>query len=138
MRWMVVPYRRYFEFSGRSRRREYWGFFAFTWIVTIVLDALFGTSTYHYVSRALMAGTVISNVDNLPGSLFALANLIPGTAVAVRRLHDVNKTGWWLILLFVPILGWSALFVMLCFNGTRGTNDYGPDPKMPSEASVFA
>jgi uncharacterized membrane protein YhaH (DUF805 family) len=74
--------------------------------------------------------------DALSG-LFALVNLIPGLAVWIRRLHDIDRSGWWALLIFLPILGWFALFVFACLDGTRGANRYGPDPKNPYEVDVF-
>lgn len=120
MNWMILPYRRYFEFSGRSRRKEYWGFVLFTWLVSMVLNAVFGVSTYHMMSGVLASGAMVNTTGSLPGNLFALASFIPSFAVTVRRLHDQNRTGWWLLLVFLPILGWFALLVMSASTGPGG------------------
>lgn len=63
---------------------------------------------------------------------------MPGLAVSVRRLHDQDRTGWLLLLWFIPVLGWFALLVLMCLEGTRGPNRFGPDPKNPTPADVFS
>ena len=93
MYWMTLPLKRYFEFSGRSRRKEYWMFFLFTVICNVVLSILDG-------ALGLTLGddeaTSISNTGVLAG-LFGLATFIPSISVGVRRLHDTNRRGWWLL-----------------------------------------
>jgi uncharacterized membrane protein YhaH (DUF805 family) len=141
MNWMLLPYRRYAEFTGRSRRREYWMFVLFCVLVFAVLNALFGTNEvirtstdfgtgFSYGSRLTGGGGVI-------GGLFALASFIPALAVSVRRLHDQDRTGWLLLLVFLPFFGGFALFVLMCLEGTRGPNRYGFDPKNPTDIDVF-
>ena len=72
-------------------------------------------------------------------NLFGLVSFIPGLAVAIRRLHDQDRSGWLLLLVFIPILGWFALLVLMLLDGTRGRNRFGPDPKNPGEeADVFS
>jgi uncharacterized membrane protein YhaH (DUF805 family) len=105
--------------SGRSRRREYWYFVLFNIIVGIVLgliDALLGT-------RSSYAG-----VGFLSG-IYSLAVLIPTLAVTVRRLHDIDRTGWWILIGLVPLIGGIVLLVFALLDGTPGSNQYGPNPK---------
>ena len=72
-------------------------------------------------------------------NLFGLVSLVPGIAVSVRRLHDQDRSGWLLLFAFLPILGAFILLVLMCLNGTRGRNRFGPDPKNPGEeADVFS
>ncbi|WP_353228408.1 DUF805 domain-containing protein [Novosphingobium sp.] len=136
--WMIMPYRRFADFGGRSRRREYWSFMLFYWLVFVVLTALFG----HY--ELVVSGTqsplyyATRGGSGLIGSVFALVSLIPHLAVAVRRLHDQDRSGLLLLLGLIPFLGWFALFVLLCLDGTRGSNRYGPDLKQPWDAGVFS
>jgi uncharacterized membrane protein YhaH (DUF805 family) len=137
MEWMLLPYRRYFAFSGRSRRKEYWMYALFYILVFAVLNVIFGTNDivstptgFGYASRLVGGGGII-------GGLFALASFIPSLAVSVRRLHDQERSGWMLLLVLIPLLGGFALLVLMCLEGTRGTNRYGPDPKDPSNAAVF-
>ncbi len=61
-------------------------------------------------------------------SVFSLATLLPGLAVGARRLHDIDKSAWWLLLCFVPVIGWILLLVWAVFEGTKGDNRFGPDP----------
>jgi uncharacterized membrane protein YhaH (DUF805 family) len=117
MNWMVLPLRRYAEFSGRSRRKEYWMFVLFNIIVGIVTTALDALLGFDFGATGPL------------NALASLALLVPGIAVAVRRLHDTDRSGWWFLLIFVPILGWIALLVFYCLDGTRGPNRFGPDPK---------
>ena len=85
-------------------------------IVAIVLDHLLGTDP-----AGPGAGYIYS--------LFSLAMLIPGLAVMVRRLHDVNKSGWFFFIVFIPLVGAIWLLVLMCTEGTRNDNQYGSDPK---------
>ena len=136
--WMLLPYRRYAEFSGRSRRREYWSFMLFYWLVFVALNVLFGR---HEMVRggggAFMASGLYGGAG-VVGSLFALFSLVPHLAVAVRRLHDQDRSGWLLLLGLIPFLGWFALLVLMCLEGTHGANSYGPDPKQIHDADVFS
>lgn len=127
---MILPYRRYFDFRGRSRRREYWMFVLFTIVVTAVIDAVFGTRTTNYGANNFnFAVAVQGGVGGTLSGLFSLVSLIPSLAVSVRRLHDQDRSGWMLLLVLIPFLGWFALLVLMCLEGTRGPNRFGSDPK---------
>ncbi|BEV01111.1 DUF805 domain-containing protein [Novosphingobium olei] len=138
MNWMLLPYRRYAEFSGRSRRREYWMFALFYFLVLVALNAAFGTNEVQRGAGTFVYGSRLVGAGNWVGGLFWLASLIPSLAVSVRRLHDQDRTGWLLLLMFIPFLGWFALLVLMCLEGTRGPNRFGPDPKNPVPSDVFA
>jgi uncharacterized membrane protein YhaH (DUF805 family) len=130
MEWMILPYRRYFEFGGRSRRREYWMFFLFTLLVNAVLEAVFGTRTGGVgPNGANFAVSIKGGTGGLISGLFALGSFIPSLAVSIRRLHDQDRGGWMLLLVLIPFLGWFALLVLMCLEGTRGPNRFGSDPK---------
>jgi uncharacterized membrane protein YhaH (DUF805 family) len=119
MSWFVEALKKYAVFSGRSRRKEYWYFVLFVVFISIVLstiDGLFGT--YHRESGAGLLST-----------MFSLAVLIPSIAVSVRRLHDIDRTGWWVLISLVPLVGWIVLLVFHVQDGTPGPNRFGPDPK---------
>jgi uncharacterized membrane protein YhaH (DUF805 family) len=137
MNWMLMPYRRYAEFDGRSRRREYWSFMLFYWLVIIALDVVFGFNQIIRGPGSMMVASQVMGMASLPNAIFGLASLIPQLAVSVRRLHDQDRSGWLLLLNFIPILGWSALFVLMCLEGTRGPNRFGPDPKRPYDMDAF-
>lgn len=113
MNWYLDVLKKYSVFNGRARRKEYWMFFLFNIIfafVTGVIDGLVGS-------------------PGILGLLYTLAVLIPGIAVSVRRLHDTNRSGWWLLIAFVPLIGAIALLLFFVQDSTPGKNQYGPNPK---------
>ena len=119
MSWFVEALKKYADFSGRSRRMEYWYFALFVIIISIVLsiiDLLIGT--YHRTTGA-----------GLLSSIFSLAILIPSIAATVRRLHDIDRTGWWVLIGLVPLIGWIVLLIFHVQDSTPGTNRYGSNPK---------
>ena len=123
LEWMTLPLKRYAEFSGRSRRKEYWLFILAVWVVMIILSIIEGI---------LGLKGMVANAYGPLTSLFYLAVLIPLIAVAVRRMHDQDRSGWWVI---VPIVNLIFLFI----DGTRGPNRFGPDPKQGEvSAETFA
>ena len=130
MEWMILPYRRYVDFLGRSRRREYWMFVLFTVLVSAILEAVFGTRTSSYgPSGANFNVAIQGGVGGVLSGLFSIASFIPSLAVSVRRLHDQDRSGWFLLLAFIPLFGWIALLVLMCLEGTSGPNRFGSDPK---------
>lgn len=176
MNWMLLPLKRYAEFSGRSRRMEYWMFQLFMFIVYIALMVLMmavGGGGLMMAggdpSAAAAAGGAVMIIFGIY-ALFGLAMFIPSLAVSVRRLHDTNRSGWWLlaplsgyvIMLIgtvmaagspdnpglggilamvglVAVIGLGiTLLVFMFLEGTRGPNQYGPDPKGESLDKVFA
>ena len=121
MALMFQPLWKYAIFSGRARRMEYWLFVLFYFvgnIVATVVDALFGLS----LNREHEIGFV--------RPIWDVAMLLPLLAVAVPRLHDTDRSGWWILLIFVPIFGWIVLIVFYCLRGDAGTNRFGPDPPL--------
>ena len=106
--------KKYAVFSGRARRKEYWMFFLFNLIVAFVIGFILG-----FIGGAIGVGTALSDPAAL---IYGLAVLIPGIAVAIRRMHDTGRSGWWILLPF-------ANLVFLCLNSQPGENEYGPNPK---------
>jgi uncharacterized membrane protein YhaH (DUF805 family) len=153
LEWMIMPYKRYFDFKGRSRRKEYWSFVLLGAIVYIVLGGLMlagGFSPMAFADPTTAAAAMAE-----PSALFylglgllaiwGLATIIPGIALVVRRLHDRDMSGWWYLgaivasmIPFVGILASLALLVLMFLEGTKGPNRFGPDPKDPSSAAVFS
>ncbi len=119
MNWYLKVLKNYAVFNGRARRKEYWMFSLFNLIfliIAIILDNLFGT--------------VINNVGyGLFYFLYTIAVLIPSLAVSVRRLHDVGKSGWFLLIVLIPIIGSIWLLVLLVTDGDAEKNKYGDNPK---------
>ncbi len=121
----------YCNFEGRAPRSEYWWFtlfLALLEIVTSVLDGFLGT--YTVTSSGKMIGFI-----NL---IFLLAILLPSIAVAVRRLHDTDRSGWFYLLVFIPLIGSIILIIFFIQQGTNGRNRFGDDPLRPaSRGSIF-
>lgn len=120
MNWYLKVLRQYADFSGRARRKEYWMFVLMNFIAGIILalvDAALGI--------AIGEGAV-----GVLSVIYALALIIPSIAVAVRRLHDSGRSGWWLLISLVPLLGAIALIVFYCMDSEEGDNQYGPNPKL--------
>jgi uncharacterized membrane protein YhaH (DUF805 family) len=138
MNWMILPYRRYADFAGRSRRREYWMFALFYVLVMIVLNAVFGTNEVERGNGAFVYGSRLVGAGCWISGLLWLVSIVPGLAVTIRRLHDQDRSGWLLLLWLIPFLGWFAILVLMCLDGTRGPNRFGPDPKNPTPADVFS
>ncbi|VWX46864.1 DUF805 domain-containing protein [Novosphingobium sp. 9U] len=152
LEYMFLPFRRYADLNGRSRRMEFWAFGLFNLIVYAVIGGIMiGTGVS---LSALQNGG--SDPVGLIGSLFFggaglllllywLATLIPTLAVTVRRLHDRDMSGWWylgvVVLSFIPLVGslvGIAFLVLMLLPGTAGPNRFGSDPKDPASSQVFA
>lgn len=112
MQQYLEAFKKFAQFEGRSRRKEYWMFLLFNLIFAVVLAAI------GYVINS----TILSNI-------YALIVLVPSLALTVRRLHDVGKSGWFLFIALIPLVGAIWLIVLYCTNGQPGENKYGPNPK---------
>lgn len=133
MEWMLLPLRRYARFSGRSRPKEYWMFVLFLligFIILSVVETMLGlTTTDRWFQRGpWWASAGYATRGGPLTGLFALAMLIPNLAVSVRRLHDGDRSGWWLLIVVFPFIGSIVLLLFLIMGGTRGPNRFGPDP----------
>ncbi|MGW1198048.1 DUF805 domain-containing protein [Streptomyces sp. NPDC002536] len=113
MHWFVDVLKKYAVFSGRARRQEYWMFTLISIVISIVLtvaDAVLGT-------------------NSVIGTVFSLAILLPSLAVTVRRLHDTDRSGWWVLFGLIPVVGWIVLLVFMCLDTVPQHNKYGLSPK---------
>ena len=143
MDWMLMPLRRYAEFTGRSRRKEYWMFFLFVVVVSVVLRildsalGLGGSSSSSMSTSGSQIGAGASLHTGVLGAIFIVATLIPSIAVGVRRLHDTDRSGWWLLIALVPFIGGLVLLIFFLLDGTSGPNRFGPDPKHLAPEGVF-
>ena len=149
MHWVFLPFRRYAEFSGRSRRLEYWSFALFNAFVVFAL--LFATGGFAALAERAAQGAdpstemmALFSGAGLLVALYALLAFIPSVAVTIRRLHDRDLSGWWylgaIVGSLIPILGFLvsiAFLVVLLLPGTPGTNRFGPDPKEQGEVEVM-
>lgn len=153
--WMLLPFRRYFDFSGRSRRREYWSFVLLNVLVVLFLYGLAFTGTgIGFWDGGMDMGMMQGGMMRGPSPLgwlaltalgaWGLATFIPNIAVTIRRLHDRDMSGWWYlgfiavsVVPFVNLLAAIALFVIMLLPGTTGPNRFGPDPKETPDANLF-
>jgi len=101
----------YVNFSGRACRSEYW-----YWILFIIIADIVAAIIDQALGIQLVTG------------LFGLVTIIPNIAIAIRRLHDLDRTGWWILLGFIPLIGWIILLIWYVTKGTDGPNRFGPDP----------
>lgn len=154
MEWATLPLKKYAEFTGRSRRKEYWMYVLLLIVVSVVLGVVEGI---------LGINQMIAGMYGPLSLLFSLATLCPSIAVGIRRLHDINRSGWWLLIAYAPLalamvamllglvglgtamallglagIGALVLFVFSLLEGTRGPNQYGPDPKGADLETTFA
>ena len=119
MKYFLYCLQHYADFTGRARRAEYWYFVLFNFIVSILIGLSLG---------------VIAGLLNVPAlvylvHLWSLAVFIPSLAVSVRRLHDIGRSGWWLLLSLIPLVGAIILIIWYCTDSQPGANQYGPNPK---------
>jgi len=124
MNWYLKVLNEYSNFNGRARRQEYWMFTLFNTIFSIVANVL---------DMSLGLNTIGSGGNGPIGLVYSLAVLIPGLAVAVRRLHDTGKSGWNLLWMLLPIAGWIYIIVLLVRDSDPGVNEYGENPKVVVE-----
>lgn len=113
MEWYLAVLKNYAGFSGRAHRKEYWMFLLFNMIIAVVLgfvEGLFGS-------------------PGILGSLYSLAVLVPSIAVSMRRLHDTGRSGLWLLIGFVPLVGAIVLLIFFVQDSMQGENQYGSSPK---------
>ncbi len=127
MEWYLKAFKdNYANFKGRARRKEFWMFYLFHIIIIFVLAFIAG----------LISGSSDSVGGFIPLIIYILATIIPFLALAVRRLHDTGKSGWYYLISLIPYVGGIIVLVMLAQNGNVGSNEYGPDPKAPNSDEI--
>jgi len=114
MEWYLTALQKYAVFGGRARRKEYWYFVLFNFLISLILGFIDG-----------LLGLTLEGGLGVLGGIYSLAVLIPGIAVTIRRLHDTGRSGWWLLLVFIPLVGPIILIVFLVGGSQPGTNQYG-------------
>ena len=113
MNWYLKAMKQYVDFSGRARRKEYWMYFLVYFLITLVCG-------------------VVEGVLSMPGvltGLVALVHLLPSLGVTVRRLHDTDRSGWWILIALIPLVGWLVLLYFTVIAGQTQDNRFGADPK---------
>ncbi len=123
---IATCFRKYVDFSGRARRPEYWWFMLFYWLVLVGLS----------IVDAIIIGT--RGGAGVFTGLAVLAMFLPTLSVGVRRLHDTDRTGWWLLIGIIPLIGGIVLLVFMCLRGTDGPNRFGPDSDSVAVAEAFS
>jgi uncharacterized membrane protein YhaH (DUF805 family) len=122
MEWYLRVWQRYAEFNGRSQRMEYWMFALIHSVIILVLCV--GVVGFGMTKQPIVGAT-----SSLVIAAYSLAAFIPCLSVTVRRLHDTGKSGWWILISLVPVVGGITLLVFTVLDGTHGANQFGPDPK---------
>ena len=106
MDWYLKVLKNYIGFGGRARRKEYWMF--------------------------ILVNIILTGGEGILTTIYGVLIFLPWWAVQFRRLHDTDRSAWWLLLLLIPVIGWLVILVFNCQNGTPGNNRFGPDPKPTS------
>ncbi|MFD4026135.1 DUF805 domain-containing protein [Streptomyces sp. NPDC058576] len=117
MNWYLAVLKNYAGFSGRARRKEYWMFTLISFVISLVLSIIGGLIGAEFLSY-----------------IYAIAIIIPSLAVGVRRLHDTGRSGWWLLIALIPLVGAIVLIVFLASEGKPETNQHGVNPKLAPQA----
>jgi len=112
MSWYVMVLKKYVVFEGRARRKEYW-YFA---LISVIISFILGL-----IDRAIGI--------NILAPIYGLAVLLPSLGVSVRRLHDTGRSGWWIFINLIPLIGLIIWLVFMFTDSQPGTNQYGPSPK---------
>jgi uncharacterized membrane protein YhaH (DUF805 family) len=120
MNYYFKVLRQYVDFKGRARRAEYWNFVLFSTLISIALTLV----DIYGLGANPMAGE-----SGMIGNLYSLAVLLPTVGVLVRRLHDVGKSGWYILIVLIPLIGIIWLLILLFSNSQQGENKWGPNPK---------
>ncbi|WP_417389077.1 DUF805 domain-containing protein [Gimesia sp.] len=122
MNWYLAVLKKYADFEGRARRKEYWMFILFNILISFVIGIL---------------GAIIGETGGLItvslSGLYSLFIFIPSIAVTVRRLHDTNRTGWWILISLIPFFGAIILFIFMILDSDPNANAYGENPKLEPE-----
>ena len=120
MNYYFKVLRQYVDFKGRARRSEYWYFSLFSVLISIVLGI---------IDIFVLGADPFAGESGMLGNLYSLAVLLPSLGVLVRRLHDVGKSGWFFLIVFIPLIGFIWLLILLFRNSQQGENKWGPSPK---------
>jgi uncharacterized membrane protein YhaH (DUF805 family) len=119
MSWYLEVFRKYAQFGGRSRRKEYWYFALFNFLISLALGAIDG-----------LTGNFDPEIGmGLLGGIYSLIIIIPSIAVTVRRLHDTDRSAWWLLIVLIPVIGIIVLIIFMLLDSNYEENQYGVSVK---------
>jgi uncharacterized membrane protein YhaH (DUF805 family) len=110
MNWYLDVLKKYAVFDGRARRQEFWMFALINFVISLILNLVLG----------------------MVGLIYALAVFLPTIGVGIRRLHDTGRSGWWLLIGLIPVVGFIVLLVFFVQDSQPGDNQYGSNPKNPA------
>ncbi len=130
MHWYLQVLKKYADFNGRARRKEYWYFYLINLVISFVLG--FSASLFRAANPESIFGIFLGGLT----LIYSLGIFIPSLAVGVRRLHDTNRSGVWLLIGFVPFVGAIILIYFFVLDSQPGENQYGPNPKENQTADV--
>lgn len=125
MKYYVNNLKNYINFKGRARRKEFWFFMLFSILISILLSVIENVIGAVYLMRSGYSYISIGILS----TLYSLAIFIPSVGLYLRRIQDTGRTPLWLLLVFIPLLGWIPLIVFLCMDSQAGENRYGANPK---------
>ena len=125
MNWYLLALKKYADFKGRSRRSEYWYFVLFNILAVMAIAMISG-----------ILSSIIGDAAFGLTAIYYIGIIIPSLAVAVRRLHDTGRSGWWYLIGLIPIIGGIVLIVFFCEDSKPGSNQWGPNPKEVGEEYV--
>ena len=114
MNYYTSVLKNYAVFNGRTARKGFWMFALINCIISIVIGIVF---------------TALGDKHSVVNNLYSLAVLVPSLAVGARRLHDINKSGWWQLISLIPVIGWIWIIVLFCLDSDAGDNRFGVNPK---------
>ena len=118
MHWYIEVLRKYTVFEGRARRKEYWIFALISALILIFLSLI-----------DELTGWKVWEDEGVLSLVYSIAVFVPTLAVVIRRLHDTDRSGWWILIALIPLVGAIVLLVFLILKGNEGDNRFGPDPK---------
>lgn len=127
MDWYLLVWKRFAEFHGRSRRKEYWMFALFSCLICFLL----------YIPGLVLLRSGTGLIFFALYFIYALAALIPSLACSVRRLHDTGRSAWWLLICLVPLFGSVTFLVFMVLDSHPETNLYGPNPKLAEQFALI-
>ncbi|MCW8345096.1 MULTISPECIES: DUF805 domain-containing protein [Vibrio] len=123
MNWFISVLKRPIEFSGRARRKEYWYFMGISVLISVILTIIDNALGWYSVSEEI----------GILSGIFTLFIILPSLSVTARRLHDTGRTGWWMLLYFIPIIGFFVMLYFLVLDSENAENVYGSNPKLSAK-----
>lgn len=135
MHWYIEALKKYAVFTGRSRRAEYWYFQLFNILVGIAIILVFAFLGGVLAGITGNGEKAAEAIAQLAYSVFALGTFLPALGVLIRRLHDTNRSGWWVLIGLLPLIGGIVLIVFCVQDSDPGSNQYGPNPKEATATS---